>query len=186
LTHIQILLLISVACSGGNLATAISLKASTAEPPISIRALIAIVAPFDNTATRESESWKQVSHPPVLGHAKAEKYREYYLGQPESPTFRGAEWLASPLLAPPEILRHCPPMLLLVAGVDTYYAEGIEFYEKVQKLGVSVELRVYQRAVHSFILMDGVLPSGRQGMNDMVDFLKRKIEEYSQAPSRIC
>lgn len=77
-------------------------------------------------------------------------------------------------------------MLLLVAEVDTYYAEGIEFYEKVQNLGVSVELRVYKRAVHSFILMDGVLPSGRQGMNDMVNFLKRKIEEYSQAPSRIC
>ena len=150
-----------------------------ADPPISVYALITIVAPFDNTATSESKSWKQVSNPPVLSHLKAEKYREHYLGKPESQIFRGAEWQASPLLAPPEILRNCPPMLLLVAGVDIYYAEGLKFCEKVQKLDVSVELRIYPKAVHSFMLMDAVLPSGRQGMNDMVDFLKRKIEEYS-------
>jgi acetyl esterase/lipase len=87
-------------------------------------------------------------------------------------------------LASPEILRNCTPMMLLVAGVDTHYAEGLEFCQKVQNWGVSVELKVYSRAVHSFVLMGDVLPSGRQGMNDMVDFRKRKIE-YSQAPSRV-
>jgi acetyl esterase/lipase len=87
------------------------------------------------------------------------------------------EWGASPLLAPLDVLRTLPTTLLLVAGVDTYYEEQIRLHEKLQEAGVDVYIKEYPRAVHPFMSMDKLLPSGKQGMEDLVNFVKEMNEQ---------
>ena len=147
--------------------------AASANPPITLQALVAIAAPCDNTATPESDTWKQNEHAPVPSTHRGHKIQELYVGIRGSANWHGNEWPASPLLAPQEVLRNCSPVLLSVPRVDIYYAENIEMYEKLQEAGVDVRLKEYSKAVHPFLSMDKVLPSGEEGIKDLVNFVKQ-------------
>lgn len=68
-------------------------------------------------------------------------------------TWRGKEWKASPAVAPLRALRTAPEALIIVAGVDVYYGENIGLYENLKKAGVPVVLKVWPKAVHSFLLI---------------------------------
>jgi acetyl esterase/lipase len=61
--------------------------------------------------------------------------------------------------------------------VDTYYEEQIRLHEKLQEAGVDVQIKEYPRAVHPFMSMDKLLPSGKQGMEDLVNFVKEMNEQ---------
>lgn len=56
--------------------------------------------------------------------------------------------------------------------MDTYYEEQIRLHEKLQEAGVDVHVKEYPRVVHPFMSMDKLLPSGKQGMEDLVNFVK--------------
>jgi acetyl esterase/lipase len=114
----------------------------------------------------------QNEHAPVPSRRRGHQFQEYYVGVRGSATWRGGEWAASPLLAPPELLRNLPQTLLLVPGVDIYYGENIELGKRLQEARVDVRLKIYPRAVHPFMSMDRVLPSGKQGMEDLISFVK--------------
>jgi acetyl esterase/lipase len=78
-------------------------------------------------------------------------------------------------VAPLRALRTAPEALIIVAGVDVYYGENIEPYENLKKAGVPVVLKVWPKAVHSFLLTDAVLPSGKEAMECLITFIKEKI-----------
>src|SRR5438105_5008599 len=107
-------------------------------------------------------------HPPTGG----QRYQELYVGARGSANWNGDQWLASPLLAPREVLCKCPPTLLLVPEVDIYYAENIQMHQKLQEAGVEIAMHEYAEAVHPFMSMDADLPSGDRGMRDLVNFAR--------------
>jgi acetyl esterase/lipase len=70
--------------------------------------------------------------------------------------------------------------LLLVPGVDIYYAENIEMHKKLQEAGVEIAMQEYAEAVHPFVSMDADLPSGDRGMSDLVNFVRAKNASLSK------
>jgi acetyl esterase/lipase len=152
--------------------------------PVKILASATAVAICDNTATPMSATWQKVPDAPIVGFGKATKFQEIAFGSRESPTWRGNEWRASPVLAPLEVLRAAPETLLIVAGVDTYYGENIELYKKLNEAGVPVVLKVWPKAVHPFLSMDAVLPSGKEAMDCLIAWIQDKMDQHFE--SKVC
>jgi acetyl esterase/lipase len=148
------------------------------EAPIKILASVTAVAICDNTATPMSATWQKVPDAPVVGFDRATQIQEIEFGPRGLPTWRAKEWKASPALAPLEVLRTAPETLMIVAGVDLYYGENNEFYEKLKEAGVPVVLKEWPRAVHSFLSMDAVLPSGKEAMDCLITFIKEKMTQH--------
>ena len=59
-----------------------------------------------------------------------------------------------------------------------YYGENIEFWENLKKAGVPVVLKVWLKAVHSFLSMDAVLPSGKEAMDYLITCIKEKMAQH--------
>lgn len=64
------------------------------------------------------------------------------------------KWDASPIFAPPELIRKLPKAWIGVAELDILKEEGIAYGEKLKKEGVEVEIVVYKRAPHPIMAMD--------------------------------
>ncbi|MCZ3374350.1 alpha/beta hydrolase [Rhizobium sp. AG207R] len=68
----------------------------------------------------------------------------FYLGDDGDP--------ANPLMSPIKAdLRDLPPTFLSVASHDNLYDENIEMARQLGYAGVSVELKIYPRAIHGFL-----------------------------------
>jgi acetyl esterase/lipase len=156
----------------------VGMRYGMTEAPIKILASVAVVAICDNTATPMSATWQKVPDAPVVGFGRATQIQEIEFGSRELPTWGGKEWKASPALAPLEALRTAPETLIIVAGVDVYYGENIEFYKSLKEAGVPVVLKVWPKAVHSFLSMDAVLPSGKEAMDCLITFIKEKMAQH--------
>jgi acetyl esterase/lipase len=163
----------------------VGLRYGLTEAPIKILASVTAVAICDNTATPMSATWQQVPDAPVVGFKRATQIQEIEFGSRELSTWRGKDWKASPALAPPEVLRTAPETLIIAAGVDVYYGENIEFYENLKEAGVPVNLKVWPKAVHSFLSMDGVLQSGKEAMDCLITFIKEKMAQHFLDP-KVC
>ena len=78
---------------------------------------------------------------------------------------------------------------MIVAGLDVYYGENIELYKNLKDAGVSVVLKVWPKAVHPFLSMDAVLPSGKEAMDCLITFINEKMAQHflnsGGIPSRI-
>jgi hypothetical protein len=63
--------------------------------------------------------------------------------------------------------------------------DDIEFCENLKKAGVPVVLKVWPKAVHSFLSMDAVLPSGKEAMDYLITFIKEKMTQHF-LDSKVC
>ena len=53
-----------------------------------------------------------------------------------------------------------------------------------QEAGVPVVLKVWPKAVHPFLSMDAVLPSGKEAMDCLIAFIKDKMDRHFD--SKVC
>ncbi|KAH6710695.1 Alpha/beta hydrolase fold-3 [Leptodontidium sp. MPI-SDFR-AT-0119] len=136
--------------SGGNLATVLSLLASTFTPSIPLTFLLLTIPVIDQTATAET-SWSSNANAPWLTPARMTWYRDMYLTHPED----SKKWTASPNLAPKEILAKSPSVWMGVSECDILFEEGKAYAELLRGNGVEVECVVYPGSTHSILSLDG-------------------------------
>ena len=156
------------------MAAVTTLKAVEANLPVVSQILINPVC--DNTATAESETWMERPNAPLLTKDRMLLFRELYLGSRNSPA--GEHWTASPIRAPLDLLRKCPKTFIMVAGQDLLRGENIQYAQKLQGANVSVVVREYEGAPHPFMCMDGILESGKRGMDDLCKDMKKILAEH--------
>ena len=136
--------------SGGNLAAALALKAAERSPPIPLIFQLLVFPVIDNTATT-ADFWAENQHAPWLTPDRMLWYRQHYLPH----TADRMNWDASPIFAPEELVKQLPKTWIGVGEVDILKAEGIAYAKKLEKLGVDVELVVYQGTPHRVPVLDG-------------------------------
>ncbi|KIL66604.1 hypothetical protein M378DRAFT_160604 [Amanita muscaria Koide BX008] len=160
--------------AGGNLAAVLALKASTITPPLPHPLILQllIVPVTDNTSTATSPSphasWKTYEHAPVLNSEAMLWLRHSYL--PDEA--KRSEWLASPLLAPEDVLSGAPKTWVAVAELDILRDEAERYAEKLESAGVSVKVVRYENVPHAFISLDNVLSAGKRLMLDAGEALR--------------
>ena len=86
---------------------------------------------------------------------------------------RRSEWLASPLLAPDDVIKGAPKKCWVgVTEMDILRDEGLAFASRLEKAGVDTQVVVYERAPHPIMAMDGVLAIGKKMVKDAGEALK--------------
>jgi acetyl esterase/lipase len=135
-----------------------------------------LVLVCDNTATAESETWRERPNAP-LTMERMLPFRELYLGSRNSPA--GEHWTASPIRAPLDLLRKCPETLIMIAGQDLLRGETFRFAWRLQEVNVPVDIREYKGAPQPpFMAMDGLLETGRRGMDDLAKGVEKSLAKY--------
>ena len=112
-------------------------------------------------------------------------YRELYLGPRSSPTWAGKHWTASPIRASRDLLRGCPKTTIIIGGQDLLQAEAVDLARRLQEEGVDVDAKIYEKASHTFMMMDKYLPSGRQAIHYVVERVKEVLAAYDEDSSDI-
>ena len=138
--------------SGGNLAAISTHKAAELGIPLAFQLLIVPVV--DNTAQVEDgryPSWKENHRTVSLVAPKMLWFRHNWTPDSADHT----KWDNSPIFAPDDLVRKAPPAWIAVAELDILRDEGIAYGEKLKKVGVAADVKVYIGAPHPIMAMDG-------------------------------
>jgi acetyl esterase/lipase len=147
--------------AGGNLAAVISMKAVDLNPPISLVRVQMIVPVTDNTAQPTGDpypSWKECANTVWLNTGRMIWFRDFYVPNVADRT----KWDCSPIFAPDELLARMPSTWVAVMELDILRDEGLAYAKRLKEVGVNVTHKVYKRAPHQILAMDGVLAVGRE------------------------
>jgi len=77
----------------------------------------------------------------------------------------------SPVYATNEQLTGLPPALLIVAGIDPLYPEGLRYGKRLEEAGVPLELHDFKESVHGFTHYGK--PDAQEAMDLIVKFIKK-------------
>jgi len=150
--------------AGGNLAAVVARKCRDAGgPPLALQIL---VYPVANLASTGTLSYEEFADGYFLTRAAMQWFRDQYLARPadaEDPS-------ASPLLA--ANFGGLPPALVLTAECDVLRDEGEAYAKRLEQAGVRVSLVRYPATIHAFFTMQGVLPEGRQAIEQVAEALR--------------
>lgn len=120
--------------------------------PVPLLFQLLIVPVTDNTANVETSSgWAENQFSPWLSPGRMLWFRINYLPNQEDLK----KWDASPIFAPDDLLAKLPKSWIGVSELDILKEEGINYGEKMKKVGVEVEIKVYKGVPHPFMAMDG-------------------------------
>lgn len=154
--------------AGGDLATVIAMRCRDAGgPPLAMQVLI---YPVIDMSGFETASYRELSEGYFLGRAEMLWFADHYLPSREA----GRNPEASPLLAPD--LTRLPPALVITAEFDPLRDEGEAYARRLQQAGVPVTLTRYPGTIHGFVVMRGVLNSGRQAIREVAQFIRTQGE----------
>lgn len=67
------------------------------------------------------------------------------------------KWDCSPIFAPDELLAKTPSTWVAVMELDILRDEGLAYAERLRKVGVPVTHKLYKKAPHQILAMDGRL-----------------------------
>jgi acetyl esterase len=149
--------------AGGNLAAVCALRARDAGGPhIDAQVLIYPATRLD----RDYPSYHEPENQLLLSADSMRWFVDHYI-----PADRRAERDASP--GRTESLVGLPPTILLTAEFDPLRDEGEEYAARLQAAGVPVQVRRFERQMHAFFQMVGILPGSSEGIGYVVDSLDR-------------
>jgi len=141
--------------AGGNLAAVVSLLAKQrGGPPLAYQALIYPVTDFDFQRPSYQEN--------AEGYLLTRQAMEWFWRQYLNDDAEGADPLASPLRAPD--LRGLPPATVITAEYDPLRDEGEVYAERLAQAGVPTTCVRYLGQIHGFIILEHLLPAGRQAL----------------------
>jgi len=132
---------------------------------------------LDNTASVEGR-WKDSQHAPWLTPSRMMWYRSKYLFSDAD----AANWLVSPVLAPPDIISRSPAAFVATAGCDLLAPEALEFVTRLESGGVEVETKVYEGATHSVLVLAGIHEQGKVLVRDACNALRKAwgVEKFDE------
>jgi acetyl esterase len=134
--------------AGGNLAAVVAIAERDAgAPPLSAQLLI--YPATDMRALAPSHRTNAQGY--LLTADSIAYYRGHYMADEAS----WSDWRASPLLA--SDLTRLPPALVITAGYDPLRDEGRQYADALSAAGVRVQTVCFERQVHGFFAMSGVI-----------------------------
>jgi acetyl esterase len=71
-----------------------------------------------------------------------------------------------------ENLAGLPPTLVVTAALDPMADHGRRYVERLREDGTDARLTCYQKAVHSFLSIPGLVPAARPARREILDFLR--------------
>lgn len=132
------------------------MKAAQLNPPISLVHVQMIVPVTDNTAQPTGIpylSWKECKNTVWLNAGRMIWFRDFYVPNEADRT----KWDCSPIFAPDELLAKMPSTWIAVMELDILRDEGLAYAERLRKVGVPVTHKLYKKAPHQILAMDGAL-----------------------------
>lgn len=159
--------------AGGELAAVVCMRCRQAGGPA--LAAQVLIYPLTDLSSCDSGSYRDFARGYWLTRAAMLWFRAHYLPSAES----GLDPEASPLLA--RDLSGLPPALVITAEFDPLRDEGEAYARRLEEAGVPVTLSRYPGMVHGFVLMRGILTSGREAIRETAEFLKGMVSKSSGA-----
>ena len=105
----------------------------------------------------------------VLSAADMAYFRDHYIAQPAHYT----DWRASPLLADDH--SNLPSALVLTAGFDPLRDEGRLYADRLSAAGNAVQYVCFERQMHGFIGMGGVIDEANTAVRLCADWLRHQL-----------
>lgn len=152
--------------AGGNLAAAAALALRDA-PSLRLAAQVLAYPVTDLCA--QGGSYEACATGYVLSAADMAYFRDHYIADPAD----HADWRASPLHA--SSLAGLPPTLLLTAGYDPLHDEGRRYADRLAEAGVAVHYLCFERQMHGFLGMGGVIDEANTAVQLCADWLRRQL-----------
>ncbi len=158
--------------AGGHLA-AIMAQRSKAEqgPEISLQVLVYPVT----DAAMDTQSYKDPQNQLMLSADLMKWFLDHYVPNDKDRTHPDM----SPLRAPD--FSGLPPAIILTAEFDIVRDEGEAYVEKLRSAGVPVVHKRFERQMHGFFAMPGLLPAAAKGL----EFIGEQIDRHLSKPSQI-
>ncbi len=154
--------------AGGNLAAAVCLAARDAADPLPIAFQLLI---YPATDMRRGHPSHVSNGSGYLLTAKTIAYfHDHYIVDPAD----DLDWRASPLLARDH--ARLPPALVVVAGFDPLCDEGLDYARVLADAGTAASAVSFDRQVHGFITMGGVLDEARTAVALCAAEMRRVLE----------
>lgn len=152
--------------AGGNLATAAALALRDAAPGL-VSAQLLVYPVTDLSA--QTLSYETCAQGYVLSARDMHYFRGHYVADPAD----WGDWRASPLKAP--TLAGLPPTLLLTAGYDPLHDEGRLYADRLAQDGVAVQYLCFERQMHGFLGMGGVIDEAQLAVQLCAHWLRRQL-----------
>ncbi|MBM0205005.1 alpha/beta hydrolase [Micromonospora sp. STR1s_5] len=149
-------LLVAGDSAGGNLAAAVTLRARAAGGPAIAAQLLAYPV---TDCDFETQSYRDPANQLMLTREAMGWYWDHYA--PDRTRRLHSE--ASPLRV--SDLSGLPPAVILTAEFDVLRDEGEAFAERLSAAGVPVRSRCFDGQMHAFLMMVGLLPGSRDGLD---------------------
>jgi acetyl esterase len=150
--------------AGGNLATAVAIKAlDEGGPPIELQVLIyPVIEP-----TFETESYRQFGENHGLSRGNMEWFWQQYLGEQEPVP------LAAPIRR--ESLAGLPRAHVITAEYDVLRDEGEAYAKKLSEAGVPTTIQRYDGNLHGFIHFAAAFDDGIAATHDVAKILNQHL-----------
>ncbi len=152
--------------AGGNLATAAALALRGSNLP-KLAAQLLVYPVTDMCA--QGGSYDDCATGYALSAADMHYFRDHYIDNPAHHT----DWRASPLRAPS--LAGLPPALVLTAGYDPLRDEGRHYADRLALEGVAVHHVCFERQMHGFLGMGGVIDEANLAVRFCADWLRHQL-----------
>jgi len=151
--------------AGGNLAAVVAIAERDAGTPLAFQLLIYPATDMRAVAPSHTVNGQ--------GYLLTADSIAYYRGHYMADAAQWSDWRASPLLAPD--LTRLPPALVLTAGYDPLRDEGREYADALSTAGNRVQYVCFERQVHGFFAMGGVIDEAGSAIALMAAVLKRAL-----------
>lgn len=152
--------------AGGNLAAAAAIALRQAARPRLVAQMLAYPV---TDLLAQGGSYEDCAQGYVLSAADMAYFRDHYVGDA---TDHG-DWRVSPLRAPS--LEGLPPALVLTAGYDPLRDEGRRYADRLAREGNRVTSVCFERQMHGFLGMGGVIDEANEAVQLCADWLRRQL-----------
>ncbi|MEP7058383.1 MAG: alpha/beta hydrolase [Caldimonas sp.] len=153
--------------AGGNLAAVVAIAARDAgDLPIAYQLLIYPATDMRRGAPSHTTNGEGY----LLTRDSIAYFHDHYITRAE----HDLDWRASPLLHPD--LSKLPPALVLTAGYDPLRDEGHDYAVRLTQAGSRASYVCFERQIHGFILMGGVLDEGNVAVSLCAAELRRSLK----------
>jgi acetyl esterase len=150
--------------AGGNLAAVVALRTAREGPELALQILVEPVTDSDT----ETGSYRDPDNQLIVTRDSMLWFFERYAPDPATRN--------DPRLAPLRAasLSGAPPAVVLTAEHDVLRDEGEAYAERLREAGVVVSHRRFAGQMHGFFALVNVLPASADGMDFVVEAIKRR------------
>ncbi|MBN1532702.1 MAG: alpha/beta hydrolase [Spirochaetes bacterium] len=150
--------------AGGNLAAVVCLMARDKKGPAV--AFQALIYPGVNSASLDTESYRNFAEGFMLRKADVERFIRLYLPNVKD----RSNPYASPLLAKSH--ANLPPALVITAGFDPLRDEGEAYAKRLRDAGVPARAVRYPGMIHAFVSADRLIPQAGKATDEIAAALR--------------